>query len=160
MGVRQKFQGYAGGTQMKKVENPCFRLYLQYNFKTFVSLKFSDFQFLFFYFVVCVNSLISDTVCYVRILNYMRQNAVRVTVVATSHAERQKGRNIVSRPGVNFNKWFAPYAHHLHPTLNFHASKKLTKSWAQGANDRRRSQNGLRNRPQTNVFFVSQAWFN
>ena len=39
----------------------------------------------------------------------------------------------VYQPGVDFINCFGPYAHLLRLTPNFHASKKLLKSWAYGA---------------------------
>ena len=52
----------------------------------------------FVHFVILVNSLIVDMICYVRIINYMRKNRVRVTVIATTRVERLKSHNIVTAP--------------------------------------------------------------
>ena len=46
--------------------------------------------FSFLYFVLAANSLVLDGLCYGRILNYMRKNAVRVMVVAVTAEERAK----------------------------------------------------------------------
>ena len=48
--------------------------------------------FSFLYFVLAANSLVLDGLCYGRILNYMRKNAVRVMVVAVTAEERAKVR--------------------------------------------------------------------
>lgn len=52
--------------------------------------------FLFLYFVIIINSLLVDGISYGRILNYMRKNSVRVTVIATTRSERIKSHNIVT----------------------------------------------------------------
>ena len=58
----------------------------------------SKYLFLLTFFIIVGNSFLVDLICYVRILNFMRKNSVRVTVVATSHTERIKAHNIVTAP--------------------------------------------------------------
>ena len=58
----------------------------------------SKYLFLLTFFIIIWNSFLVDLICYVRILNFMRKNSVRVTVVATSHTERIKAHNIVTAP--------------------------------------------------------------
>ena len=57
-----------------------------------------SFHFVITYFIILLQSLFVDIICYVRILNFMRVNRVRVTVVATSRSERLKSQNIVTAP--------------------------------------------------------------
>lgn len=50
-----------------------------------------EYAFLLAYFIILSNSLLVDVICYSRILNYMRKNSVRVSVIASSPIERSKG---------------------------------------------------------------------
>lgn len=54
--------------------------------------------FLFTLLVIMINSIVVDSICYARILNYMRMNSVRVTVIASTRTERIKSHNIVTAP--------------------------------------------------------------
>ena len=54
--------------------------------------------FLLTFFIIFGNSLLVDIICYARILNFMRKNGVRVSVVASSHTERIKAHNIITAP--------------------------------------------------------------
>ena len=49
-----------------------------------VNIGTPTYIFHFFHFVILANSLLIDAICYGRILNYMRANRVRVTVIATT----------------------------------------------------------------------------
>ncbi len=57
-----------------------------------------DYAFLLAFFIILANSLLVDVICYARILNFMRKNNVRVTVIANSESllERHKSYNIVT----------------------------------------------------------------
>ena len=46
--------------------------------------------YLFAYFILFGNSIVIDIVCFTRILNYMRKNSVRVTMIASTAIERIK----------------------------------------------------------------------
>ena len=63
-----------------------------------VNIGTPTYIFHFFHFVILANSLLIDAICYGRILNYMRANRVRVTVIATTRIERSKSYNIVTAP--------------------------------------------------------------
>lgn len=55
-----------------------------------------DYAFLLAFFIIIANSLMVDVICYSRILNYMRKNSVRVSIVASTPMERNKSHNIVT----------------------------------------------------------------
>lgn len=55
-----------------------------------------DYAFLLAFFIIIANSLMVDVICYSRILNYMRKNSVRVSIVASTPMERSKSHNIVT----------------------------------------------------------------
>ncbi len=57
-----------------------------------------DFVFLFVYFVIALNSILIDAFGFVKVLNYIRANLTRVTVVPDSAFERSKVQNVVTAP--------------------------------------------------------------
>ena len=63
-----------------------------------INVETPQYLFHFVHFVILVNSLIIDMICYGRIINYMRKNRVRVTVIATTRVERLKSHNIITAP--------------------------------------------------------------
>ena len=57
-----------------------------------------DFAFLHVYLVVGTNAVFVDVMAYAAIFNYMRRNAVRVTVLPVSRAEQRKTVNLITAP--------------------------------------------------------------